>query len=323
MSCKKINLNLNQFIASSLFLGNKNSNSLSNHFILGKRRGNNVIDLNYTYFFLKKFVNILTGLLSKKNSIWIVNENFTIFNNISKLLKIKSFFGIFYYNHKWVKGMLSNSRYVKKIKKTSRFPQAVFTVNLDNNFFCVNECYSLGIPSFGICDTNDDPSNMLLPIPGNSKSLKSIYFYYLIIAKSSFFSKSYLSSSFFFQLKKKANLFFKSKYFTGVYFDYFFNYSDVLKKSRFKKRLVFLKYCFFINMAELISFKKKLRYMNRCLLQKSVNKQAYKEKTIRLNALNIYFIYYFFSKFLKKSINKLFKSFNNNFLYKNIVKITY
>lgn len=38
-----------------------------------------------------------------------------------------------------------------------------------------------GIPTAGLVDSSENPLNYTFPIPSNSKSLSSIYFFYLLI----------------------------------------------------------------------------------------------------------------------------------------------
>ena len=54
----KINFTLSQLSSTDLFLGYaiSNWNSRINYFLLGKRYGINLFDLNYTYLLLKKFI---------------------------------------------------------------------------------------------------------------------------------------------------------------------------------------------------------------------------------------------------------------------------
>jgi hypothetical protein len=70
---------------------------------------------------------------------------------------------------------------------------------MQNNHFVINEAFLINIPSYGICDSHDNPSNIFFPIPGNSKSLRSLYFFFILIAKTVMYSRYIASSSFIFK----------------------------------------------------------------------------------------------------------------------------
>ena len=40
---------------------------------------------------------------------------------------------------------------------------------------------ALNIPVAGLVDSNENPLNYTFPIPGNSKSLNSVYFFYMFV----------------------------------------------------------------------------------------------------------------------------------------------
>jgi hypothetical protein len=60
--------------------------------LLGKYKNTNVFNLNYTYSFSKKFINSVTSLFLKKSRMWLVNENFTLFERSSVLCSLQKRF---------------------------------------------------------------------------------------------------------------------------------------------------------------------------------------------------------------------------------------
>ncbi|MFC2119964.1 30S ribosomal protein S2 [Bacteroidota bacterium] len=60
------------------------------------------------------------------------------------------------------------------IKDLTRLPAALFVVDISKERIAVAEAVKLGIPVFGIVDTNSDPSNIDFPIPANDDASKSI-----------------------------------------------------------------------------------------------------------------------------------------------------
>jgi hypothetical protein len=51
-----------------------------------------VFNLNYTYSFSKKFINLVTSLSLKKSKMWLVNENFELFQRSSALTNLQKHF---------------------------------------------------------------------------------------------------------------------------------------------------------------------------------------------------------------------------------------
>lgn len=60
------------------------------------------------------------------------------------------------------------------IKEMKKLPDAVFVVEPKEEHNAVAEAKKLGIPVFGICDTNCDPALVDYPIPGNDDAARSI-----------------------------------------------------------------------------------------------------------------------------------------------------
>lgn len=60
------------------------------------------------------------------------------------------------------------------IKDMSRLPSAIFIVDTKKESIAVAEANKLGIPIFGVIDTNCDPDPIDFPIPANDDAFKSI-----------------------------------------------------------------------------------------------------------------------------------------------------
>jgi ribosomal protein S2 len=69
----------------------------------------------------------------------------------------------------------------KKAISTRAIPHIIFITNVFQNAYIINESLALNIPVVGLADTNENPLNHTFPIPGNSKSLNSVYFFYMLI----------------------------------------------------------------------------------------------------------------------------------------------
>ena len=66
------------------------------------------------------------------------------------------------------------------IKTMKRLPDAIFVVDPKKERICVQEAHTLGIPLFGIADTNCDPEELDVVIPGNDDAIRAVK---LIVSK--------------------------------------------------------------------------------------------------------------------------------------------
>ena len=60
------------------------------------------------------------------------------------------------------------------IVNMNRMPSAIFIVDINKEHIAVSEALKLGIPTFGMVDTNSNPNLISYPIPSNDDSTKSI-----------------------------------------------------------------------------------------------------------------------------------------------------
>ena len=60
------------------------------------------------------------------------------------------------------------------IQDLTRLPSAIFVVDVMKEQIAVKEAEKLGIPVFGIVDTNSDPSNIDFVIPANDDAAKAV-----------------------------------------------------------------------------------------------------------------------------------------------------
>ena len=63
------------------------------------------------------------------------------------------------------------------IKDMNGLPDALFVIDVGHEKIAVSEAVKLGIPVVGIVDTNNDPSNIDYPIPGNDDAIRAIRLY--------------------------------------------------------------------------------------------------------------------------------------------------
>ena len=68
------------------------------------------------------------------------------------------------------------------IKDMGGLPDALFVVDVEHERIAVNEANKLGIPVFGIVDTNSDPAGIDYIIPGNDDAIRAIKLYVTAVA---------------------------------------------------------------------------------------------------------------------------------------------
>ena len=109
--------------------------------------------------------------------------------------------GMYYINERWLGGMEQDGTFdvlpkkevaqLKKemdklqknlggIKNMKKLPDAIFVVDPKKERICIQEAHILGIPLFGIVDTNCDPEELDYVIPGNDDAIRAVK---LIVAK--------------------------------------------------------------------------------------------------------------------------------------------
>ncbi len=68
------------------------------------------------------------------------------------------------------------------IKDMGGLPDALFVVDVMHEHIAVSEANKLGIPVFGVVDTNSDPDGVDFVIPGNDDAIRAIRLYVVAVA---------------------------------------------------------------------------------------------------------------------------------------------
>lgn len=68
------------------------------------------------------------------------------------------------------------------IKEMGGLPDAIFVVDVQHEHIAITEANKLGIPVFGVVDTNSDPAGVDYVIPGNDDAIRAIRLYVTAIA---------------------------------------------------------------------------------------------------------------------------------------------
>ncbi len=68
------------------------------------------------------------------------------------------------------------------IKEMGGLPDAIFVVDVQHEHIAISEANKLGIPVFGIVDSNSDPDGVDFVIPGNDDAIRAIRLYVTAVA---------------------------------------------------------------------------------------------------------------------------------------------
>ena len=182
-------------------------------YIAMKKNGIHIIDLEQTQRQLEKASKEITKLVRDNGTILFVGTKKQA-KDVIQLAADRC--GMFYVVERWLGGTLTNFSTIKKsikrllllekesseiytnltkkemgllereriklgdlhrgIKDMKYLPSAIFFVDGMNESTAIKEATRLGIPTFGIVDSNTDPTPIDFPIPANDDSLKSIHF---------------------------------------------------------------------------------------------------------------------------------------------------
>lgn len=188
MNNKSLRLTINQLVLSNVYMGDNYQfiNTKIKPFLLGYKNGYHIINLSFTCIQIKLLINILINLVSLRQKILIVKDldffNLTIFLNYNN---------VFFYNKKWIGGVLTNFRTVRKSSKFKEdniyyntlgvmryLPAIVFLFNTNISKWALLEAHSLEIPVASIINSNSIGLDFInYPIVGNNQSFEAIYLY--------------------------------------------------------------------------------------------------------------------------------------------------
>ena len=180
-------------------------------YIAGQKNGIHIIDVDKTIESINSVSKELLKIASHGGNVLFVGTKKqakeVIQENADKC-------GMFYVNERWLGGTLTNfstiKRSIKRLKVLEKessdvykdltkkelnnlnrernklsdlhrgirdmryLPAALFVVDANNEKIAILEAKKLGIPVFGIVDSNTDPLQIDYPIPANDDSIKSI-----------------------------------------------------------------------------------------------------------------------------------------------------
>ena len=180
-------------------------------YIATKKNGIHIINLNETINCIEKVKVELLKLVQSNGNILFVGTKNQVKDVVSDAADKC---GMFYIIERWLGGILTNFATIKKsikrleklekessaiyknltkkersqlereriklsdlhrgIKDMKYLPDALFVVDVKNEKIAVDEAKILGIPVFGIVDSNTNPKLIDYPIPANDDSIKTV-----------------------------------------------------------------------------------------------------------------------------------------------------
>ena len=209
-------LTIQQLLEAGVHLGHKTLrwNPKMKKYIFGEKNSIHIIDLTQTVVYFKNALTEIYKCISSGGKILIVSTKKQASEQITNLAKETD---QYYVNYRWLGGMLTNwntiqnsikrlkmleeslskedSGFTKKeilkrgkekeklqrslggIADMKKLPEMIFIIDTNVESLAVNEARKLNIPIAAILDTNSDPTNIHLPIPGNDDARRSINLY--------------------------------------------------------------------------------------------------------------------------------------------------
>jgi len=206
-------LNIEELVSAGAHFGHPASkwNPKYKKFISSIKNGIHIINLEITINKLEGVVKELSKIVSSGGNILFVGTKSQAKDAIQSSA---DHCGMYYITERWLGGTLTNYSTIKKsirrlkllekdsssiyesltkkerssldreklrladlhrgIKDMRHLPSAIFVVDAKHEKIAISEANCLGIPTFGIVDTNTDPNVVDFPIPANDDSIKTI-----------------------------------------------------------------------------------------------------------------------------------------------------
>jgi len=180
-------------------------------YIFGKRNGIHIVDLQKTLQYFEDAGEFVRDLAANGRNILFVGTKRQAQDAIREEA-VRC--GMFYVNHRWLGGTMTNFRTIRKsidrfkeiegvlaneeshltkkerirlerqrrkmeralggIKDMEDLPDALFVIDTVHEHIAVREANRLGIPVVAVVDTNCDPEEVDVPIPGNDDAIRAI-----------------------------------------------------------------------------------------------------------------------------------------------------
>ena len=188
-------------------------------YIFGVRNGVHILDLQQTVPMLHRALLAVREVVAGGGRVLFVGTKRQAQDIIAEQAKRC---GMYYVNHRWLGGMLTNWRTVSNsirrlrdleeqlaqdnlgltkkellnltreqeklertlggIKEMAGLPDLIFILDTNKEHLAVDEARVLNIPVVGVLDSNSDPEGITFPIPGNDDAIRAISLYCELIS---------------------------------------------------------------------------------------------------------------------------------------------
>lgn len=189
-------------------------------YIFGIRNRIHIIDLEQTLPMFNDAMNAIGHIAANKGKVLFVGTKYAAQEVVREEAERC---GMPYVNHRWLGGMLTNwktvRRSIKKLRELEKMsidgtfrriskkealtltrqmeklerslggikdmggiPDALFVIDVGQEDIAIAEANRLGIPVFGVVDTNNSPDNVDYLIPGNDDATRAIRLYVKTVA---------------------------------------------------------------------------------------------------------------------------------------------
>ena len=206
-------MNIDKLIEAGAHFGHPASKWNPNYkkFITSIRNGVHIINLEMTLKYIDTVISELSKVVTSGGNILFVGTKSQAKDAIQSSADNC---GMYYITERWLGGTLTNYSTIKKsirrlkllekdsssiykdltkkernslsreklrladlhrgIKDMRHLPSALFVIDAKHEKIAISEARCLGIPTFGVVDTNTDPNVLDFPIPANDDSIKTI-----------------------------------------------------------------------------------------------------------------------------------------------------
>ena len=189
MNMFNFRLTISQLMLSNIYLGDNFAfvNIKIKPFLLGYKNGYHLINLSFTQIQFKIVLKVIINLIINRQKILIVKNN--DFYNLNYYFNNKN---VFFYIKKWIGGLLTNFRLVRKNKIFASkellavnninflryMPSLIFIFDTKISKWPLFEAYNLEIPTSSIINSSSLYIDFInYPVIGNNKSFEAIYLY--------------------------------------------------------------------------------------------------------------------------------------------------
>ncbi len=207
------NIQMKELLEAGVHFGHQTRrwNPKMKPYIFGKRNGIHIVDLQKTLQHFDEAAEYVRDLAANGRNVLFVGTKRQAQDAIrEEAMRC----GMFYVNHRWLGGTMTNFRTIRKsierfrdiestlaneeahltkkeriklerqrrkmeralggIKDMEDLPDALFVIDTVHEHIAVREANRLGIPVVAVVDTNCDPEEVDFPIPGNDDAIRAI-----------------------------------------------------------------------------------------------------------------------------------------------------